>query len=447
VVHAALPAPSPATTSPAAPLAAPPVQSETPLETVTFDEAVARALSRNPSALEARDEVRRVRAVMEEVRARSLPTLVGLATYTRLEGNRVSATAILPVTPGNAANETVTVPGAIVEPGEQLNLNVTLDVPIVSTRTWLQWTEAGDQIDVARATEADVRRTIAADTVRAYLTVITQRRLLETAQTARDNAKAHYDFTHGQREGGVGTRLDEVRAAQELTTEEANLENQVIALFSAREALGVLVAGNEPIDARDESVPGPVPALDQALSDAVVRRPDVLARQRAARAADRTVRDAWSDYAPYVDLMAFPFYQAPPTTTVPRTGWQASLVLTLPLYDGGLRYGQEHERQALADEAGLAFQGTLRQARSDVRVAFEEMRRGDVALDQAERSAAFARTALELANEAYRAGATSNLEVIDAERQARDAETQAAIAENAARQARLDVLVAAGRFP
>jgi outer membrane protein TolC len=75
------------------------------------------------------------------------------------------------------------------------------------------------------------------------------------------------------------------------------------------------------------------------------------------------------------------------------------------------------------------------------------MRRGDVALDQAERSAAFARTALELANEAYRAGATSNLEVIDAERQARDAETQAAIAENAARQARLDVLVAAGRFP
>jgi outer membrane protein TolC len=40
-----------------------------------------------------------------------------------------------------------------------------------------------------------------------------------------------------------------------------------------------------------------------------------------------------------------------------------------------------------------------------------------------------------------------HLEVIDAERQARDAETQAAIAEDAAREARLDLLAAAGRFP
>ena len=38
-------------------------------------------------------------------------------------------------------------------------------------------------------------------------------------------------------------------------------------------------------------------------------------------------------------------------------------------------------------------------------------------------------------------------EVIDAERQARDAETQAAIAEDTARQARLDLLAASGRFP
>jgi outer membrane protein TolC len=39
------------------------------------------------------------------------------------------------------------------------------------------------------------------------------------------------------------------------------------------------------------------------------------------------------------------------------------------------------------------------------------------------------------------------LEVIDAERQARDAETLAAVAEDAARQARLDMLAASGRFP
>jgi outer membrane protein len=75
------------------------------------------------------------------------------------------------------------------------------------------------------------------------------------------------------------------------------------------------------------------------------------------------------------------------------------------------------------------------------------MQRADLALDQANQSANFARTALTLANKAYRAGATTNLEVIDAERQARDAETQAAIAEDSSRQARLDLLAAAGIFP
>jgi outer membrane protein TolC len=56
-------------------------------------------------------------------------------------------------------------------------------------------------------------------------------------------------------------------------------------------------------------------------------------------------------------------------------------------------------------------------------------------------------SALELANQAYRAGATSNLELIDAERRARDAATTAVIAEDAVRQANLDLLSAAGRFP
>jgi outer membrane protein len=43
-------------------------------------------------------------------------------------------------------------------------------------------------------------------------------------------------------------------------------------------------------------------------------------------------------------------------------------------------------------------------------------------------------------------GATTNLEVIDAQRVARDAETAAAIAEDALRRARLDLLIALGRF-
>src|ERR1019366_2078978 len=188
-----------------------------------------------------------------------------------------------------------------------------------------------------------------------------------------------------------------VRAAQEYTTEEVNVQNQATALVRAREALGVFIATDLPVDAADEDTPEQMPTYNDALNGAEKVRADVKAREQAEKAADRTVKDAWADYVPYLNLIAFPFYENPPTSTLPRTGWQAELVLTVPIYDGGLRYGQEHERQALSDEAQLNAEATLRQAKSDVRVSFEEMQRADVALDQANQSAAFAKRALELA--------------------------------------------------
>ena len=47
----------------------------------------------------------------------------------------------------------------------------------------------------------------------------------------------------------------------------------------------------------------------------------------------------------------------------------------------------------------------------------------------------------------FEAGATTNLEVIDAQRSARDADAAAEIAADAVRRARLDLLTALGRFP
>ncbi|HEX3770746.1 MAG TPA: TolC family protein [Polyangiaceae bacterium] len=398
------------------------------VEKVTFAESIRRALAQNPTAQQAQDEVNRFHALMEQVRSASLPTLAGYGTYTRLDSDRVQN-------------------GVVVANKGELQLNLTVDVPIISPKTWVQWGQAADQIDVARANQADVRRTVAVSTARAYIAIMTQKRLLDTAKTARDNAKGHYDFTRAQRVGGVGNRLDEVRAAQEYTTEEVNLQNQATALVRAKEALGIFLATDTAIDVADADTPSQMPTYNDAMTDAEKLRQDVRARERARKAAQRTVDEAWADYVPFLNGTAQPFYENPPTATFPRTGWQAELVLTVPIYDGGLRYGQEHEREALADEARLNAENTLRQARSDVRVGFEEMQRADVALDQANQSAAFAKRALELANIAYRAGATTNLEVIDAERAALDAENAAAIAEDGARQARLDLLAASGRFP
>jgi len=46
-----------------------------------------------------------------------------------------------------------------------------------------------------------------------------------------------------------------------------------------------------------------------------------------------------------------------------------------------------------------------------------------------------------------RAGGATNIEVIDAERTARDTDTVVAVAEDAQRRAQLDLLIALGQFP
>jgi outer membrane protein TolC len=75
------------------------------------------------------------------------------------------------------------------------------------------------------------------------------------------------------------------------------------------------------------------------------------------------------------------------------------------------------------------------------------MLHADEALASARDAAALAKRAYDLAVLAYKAGATTNLEVLDAARQARDADSAAAAASDVARRARLDLLVASGRFP
>jgi outer membrane protein TolC len=273
-----------------------------------------------------------------------------------------------------------------------------------------------------------------------------QHRLVAINAQARDAARLHLQDARARFEVGSGNRLDEVRSGQELATDESQLAASLANLARASEALGVLVGEEGPVEV-DEQVALPVPpGAEEAMREAEERRFDVRAQRERAEAARRVLRDSYTDYLPLLQGVLQPFYQTASTTT-PTTGWQAQLVLTLPLYDGGFRYGAQHERAALYEEQKIQLEGLLRQARSEVRAAFETVRRADEGLAAARSAARLAHEALQMSSLAYREGATNDLEVVDAERRARDADTAALVAEDAARQARIDLLAASGRFP
>lgn len=400
------------------------------MERLSFVEAVARAAARNPSVGVAIEEIRRAEALVREAQSLWFPVLTGNAAYTRLDGDRRT-------------------PSFIFVQRDTATANLNLSMPVFAPARWLASSRAGEQVDVQKASAEDVRRTVALAAGRAYLTVIAARRFSQVSGRARDNARAHFDYAHTRRAAGVGNRIDEVRAAQEVAADESQLRSNLAALARAQEALGVLLGADVPVDAQDEANLGEKqpPELARALEDARDLRPDVQAQRKRLDAAQHMVRDSWADYAPLVTAVFQPFYSNPASVTQPETGWQAQLVLSLPLYDGGFRYGARRERKALAAEQALALEATVRQAASEVRAAFTTLQLADEALDSAREAAQLAAEGLKLADLAYRAGAVNNLEVIDAERRARDADSVKTAAEDASRQARLDLFAASGHFP
>ena len=403
---------------------------------VSLRDAVAQAIDRNPSALVAAAEIRRVGGVMEEVRAASLPTLGVNATYTRLDKDRTFQTS---TSDGGTEN-------VVVASKDSINVTGTLAIPIIAPQAWANWTRAADQLETSRASQRDIQRTVAITVARAYLTVFAQKRQVDVNHQARDNSLAHMQYADARLRGGIGNRIDWARAGQELEQNEAILQNSYANLYRSQEALGILLGDEVPVDVEDvPEIPG-MPTLDQALEEAPGRA-DLLFYRQQERAADRSVSLNWTEYLPNITLVGQPFFQKPSSLTLPETGWQAQAIFTWWLYDGGARYGRNHQRDALLAQARIQLEAVTRQAGSDVRTALDNVERTGAAVERQRNSARLAEDAMHLAEVAYRAGASTNLELIDAQRRARDAETLAVIAEDNERQAQLDLLAAAGRFP
>ncbi len=395
-------------------------RAEAPREQMTFGRALTLARARNVSVAVAEADVARAEGLMKQARAAAFPTLTGNGTYTRLDNDRL-------------------VGDRVAQGADSLALNLNVTVPILAASRWGAWKRAEDTVDVARFQKRAEERGVVLAAGRAYLAVLLQKKAIVVAERARDVAKNHLAFADAREKGGVGTRLESVRAAQEVESTETQLAQTRISLVRTEEALGTTLGLDHPVDAVEE------PALEvRGAGDDLAQRPDLRAQQRDVDAKERATHDAFRDYVPNLSASFQPFYQNPPTLTLPETGWQAQLVLSVPLFDGGLRYGQQDERKALLVQARARYEDALRRARSEVRVAETAIEESSKVVERARASVTLAREAASLAQIAYTRGASTNLELVDADRRARDAESQLALAEDTVRQARLEWLLVTG---
>lgn len=396
-------------------------------ERVTFDEAIRRALEKNPGIAEAAQAILQAETLLQQARTVYRPTVAATVTTTVLDAPR-------------GFDEFVT------QPRTQSQVGASLSYPILAASRWAARAQAQDQIRVARLAVSDTRREIALSTAQAYLAVIAQQRLVDVNVRARENAQAHMEYARALLQGGAGSRLNELRAAQELATDDVLLEGARLALRRAQEALGVLVAADAPVDAAGE------PAFEVVMSVAADQswlkaRPDIQLFGARIDAADRVYRDSWRDWMPTATASFEPQVVEPAGLFQPSRTWRGFISFSVPIFDAGSRRVTKRQRQVAVETARIQLTDLELRAGAEVRTAQAAIESTERGLAHARLAAQHAADVLRITDIAFRAGATTNIELIDAQRRARDADTAAAQAEDRVRQARLDLLVAVGQFP
>ncbi len=396
------------------------------IESVTFDEAVRRALESNPGVAEAAQSILRADALLQDARTVRQPTVSGSVTTTVLDSER-------------GFDDFVT------QPRTQSLLGMSLSYPVLAAARWAQQAQAQDQIRVARLGVDETRRQIALATAQAYLAVIAQQRQVEVNERARENAIAHVDYARARLQGGLGSRLNELRASQELSTGEVFLESARLGLRLAQEGLGVLVASDGPVDAAAE------PALEIVTRPGdeswLTARRDIQLSAARIEAAERVVSDSWRDWVPTATASFEPQLLTPAGLFAPSRSWRGFVQFSVPVLDGGTRRVAKRQREITLGTARIQLTDVELRARSELRAAEAAVESTERALQHARLAAQHAAEVLTITDIAFRAGATTNIELVDAQRRTRDADTAAAQAEDRVRQARLDLLVALGRFP
>ncbi|MFA5907869.1 MAG: multidrug efflux RND transporter permease subunit [Vicinamibacterales bacterium] len=396
------------------------------METVTFDEAIARAQEKNPSIAIASANILRSEAILQQARSSTLPRVGATVTNTTLDTGR------------SLGDQTVT-------PQNQSVFGVSASAPLLAAAQWAARTQAMDQVEIARLSTAETRRQVAIATASAYLAVIAQKRQIEVSLTAIETARGQLDYNTKRREGGVGSRLNELRSAQILASNEALLEIVRLNVRRAQEALGVLLAANAPVDVSGEPA-FEVPA-DPAESDWLAGRADIRLFGAQREASDRVMRDSSKDWWPTGGVSFDPQLLTPSGIFQPSRTWRLTFQLSQPIYDAGERRALRRQREANLQASTSSLAQLQIQARSEVRIARAAVEAQERALSRARQAAQTGNEVLKITIVAFDAGSTTNIEVIDAQRTVRDLETAVAQAEDAVRQARLELLVALGRFP
>jgi multidrug efflux system outer membrane protein len=405
-----------------------------------LDGLMDEALAHNRDLALAAARVDEARALLDVADAARMPSIDAVAQRDRARSSARSPTPLPPNVP-------------LERNSYRTQVNVAYEVDLWG-RLRSASAAARAQLLASEAAQDTVRLALTAEVARSYYALVALDRQVETTrrtlalreqnlglQKVRNTAGLIGDFDLKQLEAEVAAaraelpRLERSRAAEELAL-------SVLLGRSPRAITEGAVAR-----AADHGAP-PVPVVPAGLpSDLLLRRPDIVEAEQQLIAANAQIAVARAALFPRIQLTGFLGTESASLgdlLSAPARIWQLAFALAQPIFQGGRLTAEVEAVQARERQALARYQKTLQQAFREVREAIVAQDRAREIHEAEEARVVALAESVRLARVRYDAGRSSQLEVIDAERNLLAAELARIDALRARRAAVADLVRALG---
>jgi len=378
-----------------------------------LDQLIAEALARNTDLARAVARVDESRALLVQTDAALYPQVD--ATFVRSRTLSSTAAGLLP--PG--VNRELNNYHASVGVSYEIDLWGKLRASSQAARADLLATEA------ARET---VRITLAADVAKAWFALRSLDSQVTSTRRAVDLLEEGLRLQKRRFEGGIISEFD----YRQIQAEAAGTRAQLPPLERDREireaGLAVLV-GRSPKAIMDDSIPrsaedsstvmAPAAVPEGLPSELLLRRPDLIEAEQRLIAANARIAVARAQMFPSIPLTGYAGSEAQTLAALfsgPAGIAQIAIGAVATIFAGGRLEAQVDAARARERELLAAYQGAIQNAFFEVRAALATQRRARESYDVESERAAALESSLRLVRLRYANGLSSQLEVLDAER-------------------------------
>jgi multidrug efflux system outer membrane protein len=290
-------------------------------------------------------------------------------------------------------------------------------------------------LDASYATVDVARLTLLSAVAGAYIDVrFYQERIALTRQNLNSRRET-LNLTKLQLEAGAASRLDVVQAEGLVNSTLADLPGLETQFRQAAHRIATLLGlpASSLIADLQRGARQPVARFSPKSgvpADLIRNRPDVRAAERQLAAATARIGVAEAQLYPAITLggSITPSYSKALGADGGILSWSFGPQLSLPIFDGGALKANVKSSESIAREAYLSWKQTVLSGVEEVENALAAVSRDGRTVAALRATVKSYQEALELATASYRDGASSLLDVLDAQRQVSDSQANLAAA-------------------